>query len=71
MAHRIIGRAARRGAPSGIRHEVPAGTDWIGYPARPAEPHFGDMALPAYLGEQGAVWRSLIRPAGAHELSKP
>ena len=69
--HRTIGRGARLGAQSGIMRDVPAGTDWIGYPARPAKQHFSEVALLAYLGQKRSVLRRLIREAEAQETSKP
>lgn len=42
--HLAIGTGARIGAKSGVTKNVPAGADWIGFPARPGQQYWREQA---------------------------
>jgi UDP-3-O-[3-hydroxymyristoyl] glucosamine N-acyltransferase len=43
--HLTVGEGARIGAHAGVMHDVPAGAQWIGAPARPVREFFREVAV--------------------------
>ena len=43
--HLHVGRGARIAAQSGVTKDVPAGEEWVGFPAAPRREYWKDMAL--------------------------
>jgi len=43
--HITIGEGAKLAAASGVMHDVPAGEQWFGLPARPARAYFREVAV--------------------------
>lgn len=51
--HLRIGMAAQVGAKSGVMTSIPAGTKFVGIPAKPAKQHFREVALLSRLAQKG------------------
>lgn len=51
--HLTIGEGAKIGASSGLMHDVPAGEQWLGAPAKPAREFFREVAALRGLASKG------------------
>jgi UDP-3-O-[3-hydroxymyristoyl] glucosamine N-acyltransferase len=62
--HLKIGDGAALGAQSGLMHDVPAGEEWFGSPAKPARDYFRSLGVFYRLPELMKRLRALERAKG-------